>query len=167
MNDSFEKSLEHQKFSLDHFQILSEQNQDNMLSQSHWTTDSMNYSQSIKINIGPSHGGTIIPSFHRSPYYIEDRRSSVEKKSLCVIIYEMKSEVLFTSYLVNNFVHSFCAKKIIARRPFGQSILVFQTIYCESCAILWCLPRQFLGGIGSLKQTYLNEQKNILESFRS
>ena len=71
----------------------------------------------------------------------------------------MKSEVSFTSYLVNNFVHSFCAKKIIARRPFGQSILVFQTIYCESCAILWCLPRQFLGGIGSLKQTYLNEQK--------
>ena len=36
---------------------------------------------------------------------------------------------------------------------------MFQTIYCESCAILWCLPRQFLGGIGSLKQTYLNEQK--------
>ena len=78
---------------------------------------------------------------------------------MCVVIYEMKSKVLFTSYLVNNFVHSFCAKKIIARRPFGQSILVFQTIYCESCAILWCLPRQFLGGIGSLKQTYLNEQK--------
>ena len=50
---------------------------------------------------------------------------------------------LFTSYLVN--IHSFCAKKIIAWRPFGQSILVFQTIYCESCAILWCLPRQFLG----------------------
>ena len=57
----------------------------------------------------------------------------------------MKSKVLFTSYLVNNFVHSFCAKKIIARRPFGQSILVFQTMNCEYCAILWCLPRQFLG----------------------
>ena len=34
--------------------------------QSHWATVSLNYSHSIKINIGPSNGGTIIPSIHCS-----------------------------------------------------------------------------------------------------
>jgi hypothetical protein len=35
-------------------------------SQSHWATVSLNYSQSIKINIWPSDSGTIVPSTHRS-----------------------------------------------------------------------------------------------------
>ena len=40
-------------------------------------TVSQNYSQSIKINIGPSESGTIVPSTHRPTalYYIEDCRS--------------------------------------------------------------------------------------------
>ena len=36
----------------------------NALSQTHWATVSLNYSKSIKINIGPSDGGTIVPSAH-------------------------------------------------------------------------------------------------------
>ena len=36
------------------------------LSQGQQSTVSPNYSQSIKINLGPSDGGTIVPSIHRS-----------------------------------------------------------------------------------------------------
>ena len=46
-----------------------------MKSQSHYAIVLLNYSQSIKISIGPSDGGMIIPTIHRPtvpPYYIEE-----------------------------------------------------------------------------------------------
>ena len=59
----------------------------NALGLSHQTTVSLNYSQSIKINIGPSDGGTIISSSRR-PTLLNQRLT------------ELYCDVLFSSTLI-------------------------------------------------------------------